>query len=166
MNSSIATWMIKNNFNENSTGFRYLRIHQKSGRHPICIAGLELYGHVLSTIDIRSKTELNRSRSIREDLRNRSSAARQTPAYHHSHSTSSANTRASKMQSHILRRLASMRITGATTTSSSSSSTNNTHSSGIGGNHHGSGSSTIDRILFDQMLDLSSIPIDLSTGKF
>jgi E3 ubiquitin-protein ligase HECTD1 len=53
-NSSIATWNIKHNFNENSTGFRYIRIHQKSSRHPVCIAGLELYGQVISAIDLRS----------------------------------------------------------------------------------------------------------------
>ncbi|CAF4302375.1 unnamed protein product [Rotaria sp. Silwood2] len=41
-NSSIATWTIKNNLNENSTGFRYIRIHQKCGRHPVSISGLEL----------------------------------------------------------------------------------------------------------------------------
>lgn len=53
-NSSIATWYIKNILNENSTGFRYIRIHQKSGRHPVSIAGFELYGQVLSAVDIRS----------------------------------------------------------------------------------------------------------------
>lgn len=53
-NSSIATWIIKNNFNENSTGFRYIRIHQKCGRHPVSISGLELYGQVISAVDIRS----------------------------------------------------------------------------------------------------------------
>jgi E3 ubiquitin-protein ligase HECTD1 len=53
-NSSTATWNIKNNLNENSTGFRYIRIHQKCGRHPVCIAGLEIYGQVISAIDIRS----------------------------------------------------------------------------------------------------------------
>lgn len=111
------------------------------------------------------ESEMHRSRSVREETRNRSSATRQAPAYHHSHSTSAATTRASKMQSHILRRLASMRTTGATTTSSSTSSTGNTHSSNPSGNHHAAGPSAIDRILFDQMIDLSSIPIDLSTGK-
>lgn len=65
------------------------------------------------------------------------------------------------MQSHILRRLASMRSTGATTTSS----TGNTSGANSTATNSGSGSSTIDRILFDQMLDLSSIPIDLSTGN-
>ena len=111
------------------------------------------------------ESEMHRSRSVREETRNRSSATRQPPAYHHSHSTSAATTRASKMQSHILRRLASMRTTGGTTASSSTSSTGNTHSSNTTGNHHAVGPSTIDRILFDQMIDLSSIPIDLSTGK-
>lgn len=53
-NSSTATWTIKTNLNENSSGFRFLRFHQKSSRHPVCIAGLEVYGHVISTIDIRS----------------------------------------------------------------------------------------------------------------
>jgi E3 ubiquitin-protein ligase HECTD1 len=52
--SSTATWNIKTNLNENSSGFRFLRFHQKSGRHPVCIAGLELYGQVISAIDIRS----------------------------------------------------------------------------------------------------------------
>jgi hypothetical protein len=65
------------------------------------------------------------------------------------------------MQSHILRRLASMRTTGTTSTSSS---TGNSNGSNNTSNNNGSGSSTIDRILFDQMIDLSSIPIDLSTG--
>lgn len=60
------------------------------------------------------------------------------------------------MQSNILRRLASMRTTGLTTTLSMGNS--------VSGNNSGTTSSTIDRILFDQMLDLSSIPIDLSTG--
>jgi hypothetical protein len=64
------------------------------------------------------------------------------------------------MQSHILRRLASMRTTGTTTTLS----TGNSNGSNNTANNKGSGSSTIDRILFDQMIDLSSIPIDLSTG--
>jgi hypothetical protein len=53
-NSATATWAIKNNFNDNSTGFRFIRIHQKCGRHPVCIAGLEVYGQILSTVDIRS----------------------------------------------------------------------------------------------------------------
>ena len=65
------------------------------------------------------------------------------------------------MQSHILRRLASMRTTG-TTTMSSTGNPNGSNNSAI---NTGSGSSTIDRILFDQMVDLSSIPIDLSTGR-
>jgi hypothetical protein len=65
------------------------------------------------------------------------------------------------MQSHILRRLASMRTTG-TTTMSSTGNPNGSNNSAI---NIGSGSSTIDRILFDQMVDLSSIPIDLSTGR-
>jgi hypothetical protein len=65
------------------------------------------------------------------------------------------------MQSHILRRLASMRTTGTTTTTLS---TGNSNGSNNTANNNGSGSSTIDRILFDQMIDLSSIPIDLSTG--
>jgi len=64
------------------------------------------------------------------------------------------------MQSHILRRLASMRTTGTTTTLS----TGNSNGSNNTANNNGSGTSTIDRILFDQMIDLSSIPIDLSTG--
>ncbi len=108
-----------------------------------------------------TEPELNRSRSTREDIRNHSTTSRQTPPYHHSYSTSSASTRASKMQSHILRRLASMRTTGTTSTSSS---TGNSNGSNNTSNNNGSGSSTIDRILFDQMIDLSSIPIDLSTG--
>jgi hypothetical protein len=52
-NSPTATWGIKN-LSENSTGYRYIRIHQKSGRHSISIAGFEVYGQVLSSIDIRS----------------------------------------------------------------------------------------------------------------
>ncbi|CAF4558329.1 unnamed protein product, partial [Rotaria sp. Silwood2] len=141
-------------------GFKFIRIQQKSGRHPVSSSGLELYGKVISAIDIRSKSELSRSRSNRDDNRNRSTNSRQTPSYHHSHSTSSANTRASKMQSHILRRLASMRSTGTTTTSS----TGNSNGSNNNTNNNRSTSSTIDRILFDQMIDLSSIPIDLSTA--
>ena len=53
-NASTATWAIKTNLNENSSGFRFLRFHQKSSRHPIAIAGFEVYGQVLSAIDIRS----------------------------------------------------------------------------------------------------------------
>lgn len=105
--------------------------------------------------------ELTRSRSHRDDNRNRSTTSRQTPSYHHSHSISSASNRASKMQSHILRRLASMRTTGT----SSASSTGNSSGSNTNSNNNRPTSSTIDRILFDQMLDLSSIPIDLSTGR-
>jgi hypothetical protein len=179
-NSATATWNIKNNLNENSTGFRFIRIHQKCGRHPVCISGFEIYGQVLSAIDIRSskyeefyfneynifivflESELNRSRSTRDDNRNRPTTSRQNPPYHHSQSTSSsASTRASKMQTHILRRLASMRTTGTTTISS----TGNSNGSNNNANNNGSGSSTIDRILFDQMIDLSSIPIDLSSGR-
>jgi hypothetical protein len=176
INSSTATWNIKTNLNENSTGFRFLRFHQKSGRHPVCIAGLELYGQVISAIDIRSskspedhrhfpsklfsEPELYRSRLSRDDVRNHSTTSRQPASYHHSHSTSSASTRANKMQSHILRRLASMRSTGTTTILSTGNSNGSSNST----NNNGSSPSTIDRILFDQMVDLSSIPIDLSTG--
>ena len=53
-NTSIATWVIKNNLSDTATGCRYIRIHQKSGRHPISMAGCELYGQVLAAIDIRS----------------------------------------------------------------------------------------------------------------
>ena len=52
-NSSTATWNIKNNFNDYSNGFRYIRIHQKCGRHPVSISGLEIYGQVISAVDIR-----------------------------------------------------------------------------------------------------------------
>jgi len=52
-NSSTVTWLVKN-LPENSSGFRYIRIHQKCGRHPVCISGFEVYGQVLSAIDIRS----------------------------------------------------------------------------------------------------------------
>jgi hypothetical protein len=175
-NASTATWAIKTNLNENSSGFRFLRFHQKSGRHPVCISGLEIYGHVISAIDIRSsksfkdhshlpfelfsEPDLYRSRLSRDDVRNHTTTTRQAPSYHHSHSTSATSTRANKMQSHILRRLASMRSTGTTTvlTTGKSNASNN---SGI---NSGTSPSTIDRILFDQMIDLSSIPIDLSTG--
>jgi len=148
--ASIATWIIKNNFNENSSGYRYLRFHQKSSRHPISIAGLEIYGQVLSAIDIRSKIELYRSRSSRD---NHPTTSRPMPSYHHSTAT-----RSNKMQSHILRRLTGVRSTGTTSMSSTNNSTT-TNNSATGG------SSTLDRILFDQMIDLSSIPIDLSTGN-
>ena len=174
--ASTATWTIKTNLNENSSGFRFLRFHQKSSRHPVCIAGLEIYGQVISAIDIRSskssevhlhlfskvfsEPDLYRSRSSRDDVRNHTIPSRQAPSYHHSHSTSSASTRANKMQSHILRRLASMRSTGTTTVLS----TGKSNASNNSGNNTGSSPSTIDRILFDQMVDLSSIPIDLSTG--
>lgn len=103
--------------------------------------------------------EISRSRSHREDIRTRTMNSRQAP-YHHSHSTSSAGSRASKMQSHILRRLTSMRTSGTTSTSS----TGNSAGSSSNSNTNRSSLSTIDRILFDQMIDLSSIPIDLSTG--
>ena len=83
------------------------------------------------------ETEFNRSRSARDETKTRSTNFRQNPAYHHSHSTSSATTRTNKMQTHILRRLQSMNPTGS------------------------SNESTIDKILFD----LSSIPTDLSNGK-
>lgn len=51
--SSTATWSIKN-LPDNPLGFRYIRLQQKCGRHPINIAGFEIYGQVLSSIDIRS----------------------------------------------------------------------------------------------------------------
>ncbi|CAF3371074.1 unnamed protein product [Rotaria sp. Silwood1] len=145
-NSSTATWIVKN-ITENSTGFRYIRIHQKFPRNSICISGFEVYGQVLSAIDIRSKPELIRSRSTRDDTRNRLINSREKPPYHHSHSTSSVNTRTSKMQSHILRRLASM------STSNSSNRSNDST------NDNRSEQSTLSQILFD----LSSIPTDLST---
>ncbi|CAF5125182.1 unnamed protein product, partial [Rotaria socialis] len=63
------------------------------------------------------------------------------------------------MQSHILRRLASMRTSGTAATSS----TGNSNGSNTNASNTRSSASTIDRILFDQMIDLSSIPIDLST---
>ncbi len=66
--------------------------------------------------------------------------SRQKPAYNHSHST---NTRTNKMQSHLLRRLVSMDPT-------------------LASNENRSEQTTIDRIL----LDLSSIPTDLSIGKY
>jgi hypothetical protein len=52
-NSPTATWSIKN-LPENSSGFRYIRIHQKSSRHLVSICGFEVYGQVLSSSDIRS----------------------------------------------------------------------------------------------------------------
>ncbi|CAF1239989.1 unnamed protein product [Adineta ricciae] len=167
-NASVATWVIKNNLNENSSGFRYIRIHQKCSRHPVCLSGFEIYGQVISAIDIRSKPETNRSRSARDDLRHHSTTYRQTPPYHHSHSTSSSSSsstsnRASKMQSHILRRLASMRSSGTTTTATVSSG-GNSSASNNSSNITGSGSTPLDRILFDQMVDLSSIPLDLSAA--
>ncbi|CAF3546281.1 unnamed protein product [Rotaria sordida] len=142
INSSTATWIVKN-LTENSIGFRYIRIHQKSSRNSVCISGFEVYGQVLSAIDIRSKPEFNRSRSSRDDTRNRSTNSREKPTYSHSHSTSSTSTRTSKMQSHILRRLASM----STSNSSNRSDDNRSEQS------------TISQILFD----LSSIPTDLSS---
>jgi hypothetical protein len=182
---STATWSIKNEFGEHSGGFRYLRLHQKSSRYPVCIAGLEVYGQVLATIDIRSsmdalldrhsrlftsidvlfvaETEMARSRTLREDARNRSTNTRQAPIFHPTHSSCAATGRGHKVQSHILRRLASMRTGAGTSTSSSSSSSSNPNTHGS--TSHSSGPSTLDRILFDQMIDLSSIPVDLSTGQ-
>ncbi|CAF0845992.1 unnamed protein product [Adineta ricciae] len=141
--SPTATWMIKNPF-ESSNGFRYIRIHQKSGRHPVCIAGFEVYGEVLSVVDIRSKPELHRSRSCRTDDRNRSTNTRQNPPYNHSYSTSVTTARMNKMQSHILRRLASMN------TSENSNSTSENRPA----------QAALDQMLFD----LSSIPADISTA--
>lgn len=83
------------------------------------------------------ETEFNRSRSTRDETKTRSTNSRQNPAYHHSHSTSSATTRTNKVQTHILRRLQSMNPAGS------------------------SNETTIDRIL----CDLSSIPTDLTNGK-
>ena len=104
------------------------------------------------------ESEFNCSRWTRDDIRNRSTTSRHTPSYHHSHSVSSNSTRANKMQSHILRRLANMRTTGTTATLCAR---NASHIS----NNNRSHASTIDRILYDQMTDLSSIPIDLTTGR-
>ncbi|CAF4426032.1 unnamed protein product, partial [Rotaria magnacalcarata] len=92
--------------------------------------------------------ELSRSRSTRDDIRNRSTNSRQNPSYHHSHSTSSAMTRTAKMQSHILRRLASMSTSNFS--NRSTDSTNENHSE----------QSSLSQILFD----LSSIPTDLSNA--
>lgn len=94
--------------------------------------------------------ELNRLRSLRDDARNRSANSRQNPPYNHSHSMSSASSRVNKMQSHILRRLASMGISGSS--HRSTDSTNDTRPE----------QSTMSQIL----LDLSSIPTDLSNGKY
>ena len=52
-NSPTMTWMVKNP-HENPLGCRYIRLHQKCGRHPINISGFEVYGQILSSIDIRS----------------------------------------------------------------------------------------------------------------
>lgn len=54
MHPSTATWHIKNNFLESASSFRYVRIHQKCGRHPVCLAGFEVYGQVITAVDIRS----------------------------------------------------------------------------------------------------------------
>ena len=62
------------------------------------------------------------------------------------------------MQSHILRRLASMRTNGTTNTLCSENTSHISH-------NNRSYASTIDRILYNQMTDLSSIPIDLTTGR-
>jgi len=145
-NSPTATWVIKNP-PEIPLGFRYIRIHQKCGRHSINISGFEVYGQVLSSIDIRSSKipiefiNQNSLISISELEANR---ARQKPGYNHSNSTSSTITRSNKMSSHIFRRLVSMDPAIPTT------------------NDNRAAPTTIDRIL----LDLSSIPTDLSTGKY
>jgi E3 ubiquitin-protein ligase HECTD1 len=51
--SSTATWTVRNS-TDNSSGYRYLRINSKAGRHLGPVAGLEVYGQVLSAVDIRS----------------------------------------------------------------------------------------------------------------
>ena len=143
--SPIASWSIKN-LPENCPGFRYIRMHQKCARHPMNIAGFEIYGQVLSSIDIRSSKNshplISSSFSIiisESEL----ARSRQKPAYGHSHSTSAAANRMTKMSSHIFRRLISMDPALASNE-----------------NRATPPSTTIDRIL----LDLSSIPTDLSTG--
>ena len=51
--SPTGTWTVKNS-TDNSSGYRYLRISSKAGRHLGPIAGLEVYGQVLNMVDIRS----------------------------------------------------------------------------------------------------------------
>jgi hypothetical protein len=63
-NSPTATWLIKNPL-ENPLGCRYIRIHQKCGRHPVNISGFEVYGQVLSSIDIRSSKDCDLNLSIK-----------------------------------------------------------------------------------------------------
>lgn len=51
--SPTGTWLVKNS-TDNSSGYRYLRINSKAGRHLGPVAGLEVYGQVLASVDIRS----------------------------------------------------------------------------------------------------------------
>ena len=51
--SPTGTWAVKNS-TDNSSGYRYLRINSKAGRHLGPVAGLEVYGQVLASVDIRS----------------------------------------------------------------------------------------------------------------
>lgn len=50
---STATWIVSD-LNVSTTGYRYIRIFPRSGRHLVSIAGFEVYGHVVSSVDIRS----------------------------------------------------------------------------------------------------------------
>lgn len=109
--SPILTWKIENSFDSN-VQFRYLRINTKTGRNLVSLGGLEIYGDVFSSIDIRSKPELSRSRSTREDNRQRS-----TTNLQHSISTSAAAIRANKLHSHLLRRFPNLRAESSTTQS-------------------------------------------------
>ncbi|CAF1203869.1 unnamed protein product, partial [Didymodactylos carnosus] len=149
-----TTWAISNVNINDTVGYRYVKIQQQQPKHAVSLAGFELYGHVLLAVETQLKPELTRSRSCRDEEKRRTTRHQQ-PVYQHSQSTSAAvnhNRNASKMQSHILRKLSSMRTTtAATSTSSSSNSTGP--------------ASSIEQKWFEQMNDLS-IPIDLSNSNY
>ena len=63
LDSSTATWVVKN-VPENSSGFRHLCILQKAAHCSLRISGVEVYGQVLSAIDIRSSKIANHEKSI------------------------------------------------------------------------------------------------------
>ena len=61
---STATWTVTD-LNASTTGYRYIRIFPRSGRQLVPIAGFEVYGHVLSAVDIRSSKSRSASLAVR-----------------------------------------------------------------------------------------------------
>lgn len=98
----------------------------------------------------RLEPELSRSRSARDEHRNRSNQTRSTPTLQHSFSTSASALRASKLQSHILHRFHHLH-NQLSSSSSSSNAAQETRSA----------QSVIDRLLFD----FHSLPNHLFNGK-